>query len=138
VLPLLSAPPVNRQYHYLADNPAALPGMIVVIVVSAGFGEEVFFRGYIFERLGKLLGQSKAALTTTILVSTVLFALAHYQDQRLPGVEQAAVTGLAFGSVFAWRRQLWLLIVAHIAFDVTAVALIYWGWEVPVAQLLFR
>ncbi len=138
VMPLLGAPPINERYHYLAGNPAALPGMLAAVLVSAGFGEEVFFRGYVFERLGKLLGRGKVALTATILLSATLFALAHYQDQRLPGVEQAAVTGLVFGGIYAWRKQLWAVIIAHAAFDLTAIALIYWGWEGPVAHLLFR
>ena len=138
VMPLLGAPPMNPSYHYLAGNLTALPGMLAAVLVSAGLGEEVVYRGYVFERLGKLLGQGKVALTATILVSSTLFALAHYPDQRLPGVEQAAVTGLVFGGIYAWRKQLWVVIIAHAAFDLTAVALIYWGWEGPVAHLLFR
>jgi membrane protease YdiL (CAAX protease family) len=112
--------------------------VLAAVLVSAAFGEEVFFRGYMFERLGKLLGRGKVALPATILLSTTLFALAHYHDQRLPGVEQAAVTGLVFGAIYAWRKQLWAVIIAHAAFDLTAIALIYWGWEGPVAHLLFR
>ena len=138
VMPLLGAPPLNAPYHYLAGNPAALPGMLAAVLVSAGFGEEVVFRGYVFERLGKLLGRGKVALTAMILLSATVFALAHYPDQRLPGVEQAAVTGLVFGGVYAWRHQLWVVILAHAAFDLTAVVLIYRGWEEPVAHLLFR
>jgi membrane protease YdiL (CAAX protease family) len=138
VMPLLGAPPMNMPYHYVAGNPAVLPGMLAAVLVSAGFGEEVVFRGYFFERLGKLLGRGKLALTATILLSSTLFALAHYPDQRLPGVEQAAVTGLVFGGIYARRQQLWVVIIAHAAFDLTAVALIYWGWEGPVAHLLFR
>ncbi len=138
VMPLLGAPAINSRYHFLAGNPAALPGMLATVVISGGVAEELFFRGYLFERFGKLLGQGKAALAVTILLSATLFALAHYQDQLLPGAEQATVTGLVFGGIFAWRRQLWDVIIAHAAFDVTAVALIYWGWEAPVAHLLFR
>jgi len=138
VMPLLGAPPINVPYHYLAGNAAALPRIVATVLISASFGEEVFFRGYLFERLGKILGRGQAALVATVLLSTVLFALAHYHDQRLPGVEQDAVTGLVFGGIFAWRRQIWLVMVAHAAFDLTAVALIYWDWEARVAHLLFR
>ncbi len=138
VMPLLGAPPVNPTYHYLAGNAAALPGMVAAVLINASFGEEVFFRGYLFERLGKLLGQSRGALIATVLLSTAPFALAHYLDQRLPGVEQAAVVGLVYGALFAWRREIGLVMVAHAAFDLTAVALIYWNWEEPVAHLLFR
>ena len=137
VMPLLGAPAVNARYHYLAGNAAALPWMLSLVVLGAGVGEEIVFRGFLFERLGKLLGTRPAALTATALLTSGLFALAHYQDQGLSGMEQAAVTGLVFATVFVVTGQLWLPIVAHAAFDVTAVALIYWNWESAVAHLLF-
>ena len=138
VMPLLGAPPINIPYHYLAGNATALPGIVLSVLISASLGEEVLFRGYLFERFGKLLGHGQAALVATVLLSAAPFALAHYPDQRLPGVEQAAVTGLVFGGIFAWQRQIWFVMVAHAAFDLTAVALIYWNWEARVAHLLFR
>ncbi|TMA33009.1 MAG: CPBP family intramembrane metalloprotease, partial [Deltaproteobacteria bacterium] len=52
VMPLFGAPAINPAYHYLAGNTAALPGMILAVIFGAGFGEEIFFRGYLFERLG--------------------------------------------------------------------------------------
>ncbi|HEX6534140.1 MAG TPA: CPBP family intramembrane glutamic endopeptidase [Gemmatimonadaceae bacterium] len=138
VMPLLGAPPVNARYHYLAGDSAALPGAIVAVLLGAAFGEEVFFRCYLFERLGALLGRGRAALTVTVLTTAVLFAVAHYRDQGVPGVEQAAVTGLVFGGIFAWRRRIWFVMIAHAAFDLAAVALIYWSWEGRVAQLFLR
>src|SRR6266581_2796401 len=56
VMPVLGADPINRAYHYLAGNRAALPGILFAVIIGAGFGEETVFRGYLFERLGKLLG----------------------------------------------------------------------------------
>ena len=138
VMPLFGAPEINARYHYLAGNAAALPWMLYAVVLGAGFGEETVFRGFFFERLGKLLGTRPAALAATVVLTSGLFALAHYRDQGLPGVQQAAVAGLVFGTVFAVTGRLWLPMVAHAAFDVTAVALIYWGWESAVAHFLFR
>lgn len=137
VMPLLGAPAINVPYHYLVGNAAALPWIVATILISAGFGEEVFFRGYLFERLGTLFGPGKAALAGTVLLSTALFALAHYHDQGLPGVEQAVMTGLVFGGIYAWRKQIWFLMVAHAAFDLAAIAIIYWDWEEAVARLVF-
>ena len=138
VMPLFGAPAINPRYHYIAGNAAALPWMLYAVVVGAGFGEETVFRGFFFERLGKLLGTRPAALAATVVLTSGLFALAHYRDQGLPGVQQAAVAGLVFGTVFAVTGRLWLPMVAHAAFDVTAVALTYWGWESVVAHFLFR
>lgn len=74
----------------------------------------------------------------TVLLTSTLFALAHYQDQGMPGVQQAAVTGLVFGTIYAATGQLWVPMIAHAAFDVTALALICWDREAAVAHLLFR
>ncbi|HYY56760.1 MAG TPA: CPBP family intramembrane glutamic endopeptidase, partial [Pyrinomonadaceae bacterium] len=48
VMPLLGADPINRAYHYLAGNRAAIPAALFAMVVGAGFGEETLFRGYMF------------------------------------------------------------------------------------------
>lgn len=138
VMPLLGAPAINAPYHYLAGNTAALPLMIATVLVSAAFAEEVVFRGYLFERLGALLGTSRAALAATLLISAALFAAAHYGGQGLPGVEQAAVTGLVIGGVYAWRKELWTPMVVHAAFDLAALALIYGDLEERVAHWIFR
>ncbi len=138
VMPLLGADPINRAYHYLAGNRAALPGIVYTMIVVAGFGEETFFRGWMFERLGKLFGSSVWAKTLIVLLISVLFGLAHYADQGLAGVEQATTTGLVFGTTFAITGRIFMLMVAHAAFDLTAVAIIYWNLESKVAHFIFQ
>ena len=138
VMPLFGAPAVNQHYHYLAGNAPASLGILFTVIVSAGIGEEILFRGFLFERLRKLLGESGVATAVTVLLTSGLFAVAHFRDQRVPGVEQAAVAGLVYGTVYAVEGGLWLPMVVHAAFDITAVALIYWQWESAVAHLIFR
>ena len=74
----------------------------------------------------------------TVLLTTALFALLHYPDQGLSGVEQAAFTGLVFGTIFAVTRRIWMPMFAHAAFDWTAIAIIYWDLESKVAHLVFK
>jgi len=138
VMPLFGAPPINQAYHYLAGNPAALPGAVYLLIAGGGFGEEVVFRGFLFERFGKLFGSGASAKAGIVLLTAGLFALLHYPDQGLPGVEQAAITGLAFGTIFAVTGRIWIPMFAHAAFDLTALALIYWNLESAVAHLIFR
>jgi membrane protease YdiL (CAAX protease family) len=137
VMPLLGAPPLNQAYRHLVGNRAALPGMLLAVTIGAGFGEETVFRGYLFERLGKLLGSGALARASIVLLTAGWFAVAHYPEQGVPGVQQAAITGLVFGAIFAVTGRLWTLIFAHAAFDVTAVAIIYWDLESKVAHLVF-
>jgi membrane protease YdiL (CAAX protease family) len=138
VMPLLGAPPVNEAYRYLTGNAVALPGIVVTILVSAAFAEEVVYRGFLLERLRVLLGPGPVSMTVAVAISTMLFAAAHYADQGLFGSLQAVITGAVFAGLFLWRRELAFVMVVHAAFDLTAVALIFKGWEAPVARLVFR
>jgi membrane protease YdiL (CAAX protease family) len=138
VMPLLGADPINRPYHYLAGNRSAIPFTLFALIVRAGFGEETVFRGFLFERLGRLLGTGARARAAAVLLTSVLFALAHLSDQGLAGAEQALFTGLVFGTVFAITRRLWLPMVLHAAYDLAAYAIIYWELETRVAHLVFQ
>jgi uncharacterized protein len=138
VMPLLGAPPVNQAFHYLAGNRALIPETLWLMIVVAGFGEETLFRGYMFERLRKLFGKSTAAKVAIVLITSVIFGALHYPVQRLAGAEQATITGLVFGTIFAITGRLWIPIFAHAAFDLTAYALIYWNLETSVAHWVFR
>src|SRR3984893_663607 len=137
VMPLLGAPPVNQAYHFVTGNAAVIPAMIYTMIVVAGFGEETFYRGWMFERLGKLLGQSVPAKVAIVLIPAILFASMHYPDQKLPGAEQALMTGLIFGSIFAITGRIFMLMIAHAAFDLTALWMIYYGLETRIARLIF-
>src|SRR5215510_11955967 len=87
VMPLLGADPINRAYHFLVGNRAAIPTALFAMIVVAGFGEETLFRGYMFERLGKLFGAGVVARILIVLLTTGWFALLHYPEQGLPGAE---------------------------------------------------
>jgi membrane protease YdiL (CAAX protease family) len=56
----------------------------------------------------------------------------------LPGAEQALVTGLVFGTIYAVTGRLWMVMVAHGAFDLTALWMIYWNLEGRIAHLVFK
>jgi len=138
VLTLLGAPVINPTYHYLAGNTAAIPSMIFDIIVGAGFAEETVFRGFLFERLGKLLGQRPWAKATILLITSILFGLVHYPGQGLYGALQALFVGLFLGALYLATKRLWLSMVTHIAFDLTALYIIYQGLEPRVAHLIFK
>ncbi len=137
-MPLFGAPPINQAYHYVTGNLAALPGAVYLMIAGGGFGEETVFRGFLFERFGKLFGSVGGAKTGIVLLSAGLFALSHYPEQGLAGVEQATITGLVFGTIFAVTGRILLPMVAHAAFDLTALAIIYWNVESAVAHLIFK
>jgi membrane protease YdiL (CAAX protease family) len=136
VMPLLGADPINQTYHFLAGNAALLPAAIWAMLV-AGFAEETVFRGWMFERLYKILGTRRAAGIIVVLFTTILFSLSHY-NQGVAGMEQAIFTGLVFGTIFAVTRNIWFVMVAHAFFDLAALTIIYLNIETQVARLLFK
>jgi membrane protease YdiL (CAAX protease family) len=138
VMPLLGADPINQAYHYLVGNAAALPWILYAVTIGAGFGEETVFRGYMFERLGKLFGAGAWVTPLIVIVSSLWFGLIHYPVQGIAGAQQATIFGLVFGTIFAITGQIWMLMFAHAAFDLTAVAIIYWDLERAVSRLIFN
>jgi membrane protease YdiL (CAAX protease family) len=92
----------------------------------------------LFERLGKLFGSSALATTAIVILTSIVFGLEHLHEQGLAGAEQATIVGLVYGTIFAKTRQIWMLMIAHAAFDIAAVAIIYWNVESDVAHLFFR
>ena len=138
VMPLLGADPINQAYHYLAGNRSAIPMTLYLMIAGAGFGEETLFRGYAFERLTKLFGDSIVASVSIVLLTSIGFGLAHYSVQGLAGTEQATIVGLAFGTIFAITGRLFMLMIAHASFDLTAYAIIYWDLETTVAHFFFK
>jgi membrane protease YdiL (CAAX protease family) len=53
-------------------------------------------------------------------------------------MEQAMMTGLTFGTIFAITGSIFLPMIVHAAFDVAAVAIIYWDIEEKIAHLVFK
>lgn len=137
VMPLFGADPINWAYHSWAGNRALLPAAIWACLV-AGWGEETVFRGYMFERFGKFFPPGVGAKIAIVLITSAWFGLGHYLNQGLAGTEQATITGLVFGSIFAFTGRIFMVMIAHAAYDLTALALIYWSLETRVAHLIFK
>lgn len=94
-----------KQVPAMVPMIAGLPVLLRLLVsLSAGFFEELFFRGFLQPRIG-------------ILLSTVLFTLGHLsygQPFLLVGV---TVLSLLLGLIVKWRQNIWPAVVAHALFD---------------------
>jgi membrane protease YdiL (CAAX protease family) len=129
VMPLLSGVPGHSPYGFLVGNTAALPGMIFDVVVGAGIGEEIVWRGFLFERLGAWLGSGRWARVAIVVIGAVLFGLAHLYEQGWAGAAQAVMTGLVLGTLYVRSRSLALPMIVHASYDLAAVLMIYAGIE---------
>lgn len=138
VMPLLGAPPENAAFQSLRGNTGMLATMLVAVTLGAGFGEELTYRGFLFERIRTLVGDSKRTGVICVIVTSLIFGLIHLPEQHLFGAVQALLMGLVVGTIYAWTRELWLPVILHAVFDVVAVIIIYCGLETRLAHLLFH
>ena len=137
-MPLLGHHSINQPFHYLVGNTAALPWVALWLIIVSGFGEETLFRGYLFERLGKLFGNSRIAMLAIVLLTSAFFGLAHYPEQGWIGVTQSTMAGLVYGTAFAITGRIWAVMWAHAAFNLLAVSIIYLDLESETSHLLIR
>ena len=57
-----------------------------IIWVSAAFGEEMFFRGYLITRLQEALPRSRLATIIAVLIPALIFGYGHYHYQGFRGL----------------------------------------------------
>ena len=94
-----------RQPPDLIPWMVALPiGVKLLISLSAGVVEEVFFRGLLQPRIG-------------LLASTALFVLAHASYEQPMMLLGILVLSVIYGVLAQWRQNIWPAIAAHFLFD---------------------
>jgi membrane protease YdiL (CAAX protease family) len=95
------------------------------IWLGAAVCEEIVFRAFLIGRLEAAFGgPSRIATAMAVLLSSVLFGLAHgYQGPT--GVLITGTLGLIFACVYAYGgRNLWLNIVVHGVYDTLSLGLV--------------
>ena len=90
----------------------------VAVAFTAGFCEEVAFRGYLMTRI-RLLGKFKSWIIPTF-ASALIFGTCHAY-QGLPGFIVITVYGLMFSLLYIRTGRLWPCIIAHFFQDFSAL-----------------
>ena len=107
-----------------------LPLFVFLLPITwlfAGFGEEVFYRGYLMTRFAQFMGETRTAWIVALFVQAALFGAAHWY-QGLTGIIGTAVIGLFMGAAtLIWGRNLWPAIIAHALIDTLGFTLLYLG-----------
>jgi membrane protease YdiL (CAAX protease family) len=101
--------------------------LLFVAGVSAGFVEELIFRGILFRWIEEF-GGSWAALAVT----SALFGLAHIANENATwwsSLTIALVAGTLLGGAYMLTRSLWLAVGIHFGWNVTQGLV----WDVPVS-----
>jgi membrane protease YdiL (CAAX protease family) len=122
------APRDMSMYGHLAGN---LPNLIINVIAmwfTAGFLEELLWRGYLMNRLVGIFGRStKLAWGISLVGSAVIFGLIH-SFQGPIGVIKTGAIGLVFGVCYLTvGRNLWPLVGAHALIDTLDFVTHYFG-----------
>jgi membrane protease YdiL (CAAX protease family) len=97
----------------------------VTVWVLVAFLEEIIFRGYMMGDIAEWIGTSKPALAINIILSSILFGLAHWYQGR-SGALSTGIIGAVLGILFISSGfNLWLPILTHGFIDTLGLFLIY-------------
>ena len=99
---------------------------LIVIAVVPAIGEELLFRGYLQQKIGKRLKNPH----TAIVITAFLFSAIHLDVQ---GIIPRFILGVLLGYLYYWSKSLWLPILAHFVNNAQAVILSYPSFKIDSA-----
>lgn len=128
VTALTGAPMDFSVFEQFKGDVSASLSLLLYIWISAAFGEEIVFRGYLMTQFTKFLGSSKISLVLNILIFGVLFGFIHAY-QGISGQIITGIIGMLLAVIFHIRKNdLWFNAVLHGCIDTVAVVYMYYGW----------
>jgi membrane protease YdiL (CAAX protease family) len=110
---LMLGPSHAKTIGALLPRGALEVALWIAVSISAGFGEEIVYRGYLQKQILAL----SASVTAAVLGQAILFGLSHaYQGPKQ--VIVITVLGIVYGVLPLWRKSLRPNIIAHAWSDV--------------------
>ncbi|WP_109850992.1 CPBP family intramembrane glutamic endopeptidase [Aquimarina sp. AU58] len=128
VITKLTGVPIDySSFDGLKGNLPALLVTLLIVWATAGFGEEIIFRGYFMRQFVKFFGESKISIVLNIVLVTGFFGFMHSQ-QGITGQLVTWITGALIALIFYLRKyDLWFVIAIHGFFNTIALICIYFG-----------
>jgi membrane protease YdiL (CAAX protease family) len=113
------------NYNYLQNNFGMLLLTLAAVYIISSFGEEVVYRAFLITRISQLGLNSKSGKIIAVILSAVVFGLAHY-SWGPAGIVQTGFMGLALGLCYIYmKNRIWVLILAHAYMDTVLMVQMY-------------
>ena len=93
-----------------------LLGVILLAWSMAGFGEELFYRGFLIHSIEQVMRRPLPGKILGVIVSLLWFAAGHAY-QGWVGVLDVGISALLFTFLYLWRGRLIAPILAHAVYD---------------------
>lgn len=124
---LTGAPIDYSSFDQLKGNLQASLIALILVWATAGFGEEIIFRGYFMRQFVKFFGESKVSILLNIVLFACFFGFMH-SYQGITGQLVTGIVGALLAIIFYLRKyDLWFVIAVHSFFDTIAIICIYFG-----------
>lgn len=107
---------MNQQGDYLKNMAGILrahPVLLLFTCATAGITEEIIFRGYLQQRIELILKSPVAG----IVISSVIFGLAHSFYGTIQQVAIPFAIGIIFSIYYFKYKNIYVLMVFHFLFD---------------------
>ncbi len=119
---LSNIPDIQRLFSW--------PTMFFLVAVQP-ISEEIFFRGFLFEKIEHFAGGAIA-----IFITAVLFGVAHMSYGKIFPVLMPILMGIVLGYIVYKTKNLYSAIFAHIAFNITSLTLAYFAQNLELVEQL--
>jgi len=117
----------QSEYNPISGNLPLLLGMLAVAWTIVAFGEEMLFRAFLTNALGRPFEQTRVTVALAVVGSSVVFGLAHIAWGWM-GVLETTLFGLVLGTAYIRSgRNLWVTIIAHGLANTFKFLLLYSG-----------
>lgn len=113
------------SYDYMKNNLGMFLLTLFGVLIVSSFGEEVIYRAFLINRLSELGLDGKSGRIITVIISSIVFGLVHYEWGPM-GIVQTGFMGLALSICYIKiKRRLWILILAHAYMDIILMVQMY-------------
>jgi membrane protease YdiL (CAAX protease family) len=103
-------PFAKAQIHMIYDKGGSTPSWLIFLLLLSitGPGEEIYWRGFIQEKL-----MSRFGLRNGYVLAVALYASVHIWSFNFILIGAAAVAGIFWGAIYLYTRNLVPLIICH-------------------------
>ena len=106
----------------MVDSYGELFLAVIMGVVLAPLGEEIFFRGFFYPALRRRFGAAWG-----IVITALFFSALHFDLYRLLPI---AVGGIGLTYLYEKTRNIWTSIIAHGVWNGIMIALIFYAYPI--------
>lgn len=118
--------PNVEYFNFLVGEPLIFAFYIIVIAwIAAGFGEELFMRGFVMTKIAQGFGNGFVAWSLAVVLQAILFGVLHgYQGAA--GMLMTGTVGFIMGVFYLiGGRSLVPVVIAHAAIDTLSLTQIF-------------